>query len=274
MGDGTDRTPSRSLTVFLMRNFNVRPEFNFPYTTFRSADAFQDFLRSQRTLLDMRYAYEVSLARAARESVHHAIGTCGLCLNQTRFSTRLEGDSPDPAVPGTNWREQQVCDCPQKLNNRFRAMLQLIGAEIGLLPWMGVMLIGEGASIEPHLQARVGQMTTRRRSGGLLPAPLMAEGAYHLIISSEHLHAEPMVPRLLRTMRAALMPGGKLFFTAPFDVAAATSRAACTGAAGVLGWDILNMLERAGFDSAAAHLFWSEEFGHLGPFNLIFSASA
>jgi len=127
--------------------------------------------------------------------------------------------------------------------------------------------------IEPYLQTRVGQMTTRLRSGGAAPMPPMAEGAYHLIISSEHLQAEPMIQRLLAIMRAALMPGGKLFFSAPFDAGAATSRAARAGAPGVLGWDILNILERAGFDSAAAHLFWSEEFGHLGPFNLIFSAS-
>jgi hypothetical protein len=256
-----------------MRNLDVRPEFDFPYNTFRSAVAFQDFLRSQRTLLDARYAYEVSLVRAARENMYHSIGTCGLCLDRTRFSTRMEGDASDAAVASPNWREQQVCDCPQKLNNRFRAMLQLIGTEIGLLPWMRVLLIGEGASIEPHLQGRVGQMTMRRLSGGLPPAPPMAEGAYHLIISSEHLHAEPMIERLLAIMHAALMPGGKLFFSAPFDVAAATSRSAGVGAPGVLGWDVLKMLERAGFDSAAAHLFWSEEFGHLGPFNLIFSAS-
>lgn len=273
MGDGSDRTASRSLEALLMRNFDARPEFSFPYHTFRSALAFQDFLRSQRTLLDARYAYEVSLARAARENMHYSIGTCGLCLDQTRFSTRMEGDASGAARSDPNWREQQLCDCPQKLNNRFRAMLQLIGTEIGLLPWMRVLLIGEAASIEPYLQTRVGQMTTRLRSGGAAPMPPMAEGAYHLIISSEHLQAEPMIQRLLAIMRAALMPGGKLFFSAPFDAGAATSRAARAGAPGVLGWDILNILEKAGFDSAAAHLFWSEEFGHLGPFNLIFSAS-
>jgi hypothetical protein len=257
-----------------MRNFDVSPDFRFPYATFCSAVAFQDFQRSKRTLLDARYTYEVSLARAARENMHHSTGTCGLCLKQTRFSTRIPRDAPDAAIPAPNWREQQVCDCPQKLNNRFRAMLQLIGSEIGLLPWMRVLLIGEGASIEPHLQTQVAQMTARRRSGGLLPTPLMAAGAYHLIISSEHLHAEPSIESLLADMRAALMPGGKLFVSAPFDVAAATSRAACAGAPGVLGWDILKMLERTGFESTAAHLFWSEEFGYLGPFNLIFSASA
>jgi hypothetical protein len=256
-----------------MRNLDARRDFHFPYTTFLSAAGFQEFLRSQRSLLDARYAYEVSLAQAARENMHHSNGTCGLCLNPTGFSTRMEGDESAAANPHANWREQQVCDCPQKLNNRFRAMLQLIGSEIGLLPWMRVLLMGAGASIEPHLQARVAQMTTRRRSGDLLPIPQMAGGAYHVIVSSEHLHAEPMIQRLLVMMRTALMPGGMLFFSAPFDVAAATSREARAGAPGVLGWDILNMLEKAGFDSAAAHLFWSEEFGHLGPFNLIFSAS-
>jgi hypothetical protein len=256
-----------------MRNFDVRTDFHFPYNTFCSAAAFQEFVCSQRSLLDARYSYEVSLARAARETMHHSIGTCGLCLKQTRFSTMIPGNASDAPSPDPNWREQQVCDCPQKLNNRFRAMLQLAGTEIGLLPWMRVLLIGECASIEPYLQTRVAQMTTRRRSDGLLPAPLIEAGAYHLVISSEHLHGEPMIERLLVVMRTALMAGGKLFISARFDVSAATSRAPCAGAPGMLGWDILSILERAGFESAAAHLFWSEEFGHLGPFNLLFSAS-
>jgi hypothetical protein len=255
-----------------MRNFDVQPEFRFPYATFHDVAAFQEFVSSERSLLDSRYAYEMSLARAAGESVHDSMGTCGLCLTQTRFSTRLPVDMPGAASLEPNWREQQVCGCPQKLNSRFRAMLQLIESEIGLLPWMRVLLIGGGASIEPYLEARVAQLSTRRRSGGGQPVPLMAARAYHCIISSEHLHAEPAIQKLLGVLRAALMPGGKLFVSAPFDVAAATTRPATDGVPGVLGWDILNQLERAGFDSAAAHLFWSEEFGYLGPFNLIFSA--
>jgi hypothetical protein len=252
----------------------VESSFHFPFATFASAAAFHDFVSSNQDTLNARYAYEVSLVRAAAENIHVVPGTCGVCIRQTRFSTVIPDAAPHTDIAEPNWREQQVCGCPQQLNARFRAMLQVIETESGLLPWMRVLVLGASQSIESHIAARVAGMITRQRSARGLAAREMPAASYHLIVSSEHLHAEPMLQAVLETMRGALMPGGKLVFTAPFDAAAAQSRPPRAGQAGVLGWDILEQIERAGFDSAAAHLFWSEEFGYLGPFNLIFSASA
>ena len=260
--------------VFQMRRFDVETSFHFPYATFASAAAFAEFSGDSQRLFDARYAYEVALARAARENSHISPGTCGICLSQTTFSTIIPDAAPHTENPEPNWREEQVCACPERLNARFRAMLQVIDAESGLLPWMRVLVLGASQAIEQHIDVRVAAMITRRRSGRLQPATEREEAAYHLIVSSEHLHAEPMLQKTLQSMHAALMPGGKLLFTAPFDARATETRPSRPGAPGVLGWDILDRIERAGFDSAAAHLFWSEEFGYLGPFNLIFSASA
>jgi hypothetical protein len=257
-----------------MRRFDVESSFHFPYATFASAAAFHDFVASSQEALNTRYAYEVSLARAAVENIHVSPGTCGICLDQTRFSTVIPDAAPHTPVPEPNWREQQVCACAQQLNARFRAMLQVIDTESGLLPWMRVLVLGASQAIEPHIRAQVAAITARLRSGRGVALPQAEAASYHLIVSSEHLHAEPMLQAVLEGMRTALRPGGKLVFTAPFDVGAADSRPDRPGAPGVLGWDILDRIQRAGFESAAAHLFWSEEFGYLGPFNLIFSASA
>ena len=41
-----------------------------------------------------------------------------------------------------------------------------------------------------------------------------------------------------------------------------------------LGWDILDLLRDAGFSTARAHVYWSDELGYLGSGNMIFLAVA
>ena len=75
----------------------------------------------------------------------------------------------------------------------------------------------------------------------------------------------------LAQVAARLVPGGTLVFTAPFDADRPT-----TGRQGDrqrIGWDILALARTAGLRRAAAHLYWSAEFGYLGARNFIFTAS-
>jgi len=261
---------------------NADAAFHFPFETFRSAAGFRHFLHTNRALLDQRYAYETACAAATQEPVLMTPGSCGLCLRATSFTTQMPerlSEAADRAAPGNdvlepNWREQQLCGCPDRLNCRFRAMLHYIEAEIDPPPWTRLLLLGAAQSIETRLLRMAAQVAVRARSGRLLRAPRFEAQAYHLILSCEHLHAEQAMDAVLAGLRDALMPGGHLVFTAPFDTASDVSIAPGPGRTGVLGWDILPRLARAGFSAAAAHLFWSEEFGYLGPFNLIFSAAA
>lgn len=261
---------------------NADAAFHFPFETFRSATGFRQFLHSNRALLDQRYAYEAACAAAARDPVLISPGSCALCLRATSFSTQMS-DCPGEAADRTaqansvvepNWREQQLCGCPDRLNCRFRALLHYIEAEIDPPPWTRLLLLGAAQSIESRLQCMAAQVAVRARSGRLLRAPRFEPQAYHMILSCEHLHAEQAIDAVFAGLRDALMPGGHLVFTAPFDTASDVTISPPQGRAGVLGWDILPRLARAGFSAAAAHLFWSEEFGYLGPFNLIFSAAA
>ena len=245
--------------------------FRFPFERFSSPTSFHDFLQARQSLLDARYSYETALAQAATDPMLISTGSCGLCLRATSFSTQM----PEPGgQTEPNWREQLVCGCPNRLSNRFRALLHFLAAEIDPPAWARLLLLGAAQPIEPYLQRRVAAVAVRARSGRLLRAPRFEPQAYHLILSCEHLHAEAALDSVLAGLREALMPGGRLVFTAPFDTAAAASTISRAGRPGVLGWDILSRLTQAGFVAPAAQLFWSEEFGYLGPFNLIFAASA
>ena len=245
--------------------------FFFPFESFTSQAAFTVFATEQRAVLDQRYRYEMARAAAA-DPVLVQPGSCGLCLRATRFSTQL----PAPAAPqnSPNWREQQVCDCGEGLTCRLRGLLHFITAEIDPPPWTRLLLLGAAHNIEARLQRTAASVAVRARTGRLLRAPRFEPQAYHLIISCEHLNAEPARAEVLLGLRDALMPGGHLVFTAPFDIAATHSTPAAGGNMGVLGWDILDQLAAAGFRGGAAHLYWSEEFGYLGPYNLVFSAVA
>jgi hypothetical protein len=252
---------------------NAETGFRFPFQTFRSAASFADFVRAQQKLLDLRYGYEQARAASAQGPVMVSAGSCGLCLRATSFSTNLPAaDAPSGTQP--NWREEMHCGCPHRLNNRFRALLHFLASDVDPPDWARILLLGAAQPIEPYLQRRGGAVSVRARSGRLLRAPRFEAQSYHLILSSEHLHTEPELDAVLAGLRDALMPGGRLMFTAPFDTASAACRPPCGGAGGVLGWDVLKRLTMAGFSAPAAHLFWSEEFGYLGPFNLIFAASA
>ena len=252
---------------------NADTGLRLPFDTFRSEAAFEAFVAAKRALLDLRYSYETARAAASREMIAVSQGSCGLCLRATSFTTempeRVDGQTREP-----NWREQMFCACPNRLNNRFRGLLQFVMSEIQPPPWTRLLLLGAAYPIEAYLQRRVAAVAVRARSGRLLRAPRFEAEAYHLILSCEHLQAETALDDVLAGLRDALIPGGRLVFTAPFDTASVASKPPRDGNPGVLGWDILTRLAGAGFVAPAAHLFWSEEFGYLGPFNLIFSASA
>jgi hypothetical protein len=270
----TSRTKRRlHLIALAQQPRDIEPHMRFPYERFGSIAAFRDYLKTHQTKLDARYAFEAERSQDGTPTELQAPGTCGLCLRAAHFTTH-KPHSGNGAHVEVNWREQQVCDCQERLTCRFRALLHFITAEIDPPAWTRMLLLGSAQSIEPSLQRLVAQVAVRARAGRLLRAPRFERQAYHLILSSDHLHAEPDLDIVLSRLREALLPGGQMVFTAPFDTGAEASLPPSDDRIGLLGWDILARLAQAGFASPAAHLFWSAEFGYLGPFNLIFTASA
>lgn len=270
------------------------PALRLPCEVFRSAEAFRAFRHAQADLLDTRYGRERALG--SREAFLRLDGTCGLCLAVTRFDSATAGGEATPdgrLVP--NWREQQRCGCAHHLGCRERALLHLAAPHLGARDWFRAALLGEpgglgraltarldGVALWPRLSASLG--TPASPSAQRLPAP---DAALHMLLCPDHLHHVPALDAALAEAARVLSPGGMLLFTVPFHVDAEATvsdfsrlprragalPAYCAEPVHRIGWDILERVRGAGFVDCAAHCYWSEELGYLGPFNMIFLAS-
>jgi hypothetical protein len=270
----------------------TRVHVRFPSVSFVSLAEYEEYLRDTRSRLDARYAYERGLASAGEDILRD--GTCAPCLRRARFTARTAGgEALDDGRLMPNWREQLVCDCEDRLNNRHRALLHFLAAEAGLRPWSRVLLFGPPSALDRRIAAAAASLASIPRLGF---APAGAPGyrlgagdaAVHLVVSADALHRVPPLAALLAELRRVLVAGGSFVFTVPFHVRAAHSVARLEGLprlsgrlpteAGsevhALGWDLLDRLRDAGFGTARAHAYWSDELGYLGSGNMIFSAVA
>jgi len=250
---------------------------NMPAVRFADQAAFSEWASAHRDRLDAQFAYERTLATA--EPVLTQPGTCAPCLAVTDFSSPTEGGDrlrDGKMVP--NWREGMVCGCADRLSSRQRALLHFVQAT-GVLPWTRLLIFGAPEPADARFAALAFETVSQRR---------LEHGAagesFHLVVSKDFLQFVPPLKRVLETLAARLVEGGRFIFTIPFYHTAAQSEfmaptgfhgqmpAEFRGDAHKFGWDLLEMLRDAGFRDAAAYLYWSEELGYLGPMNFIFRA--
>jgi SAM-dependent methyltransferase len=261
----------------------------FPSASFVSFAEFEEYSRDMQPRLDARYLYELGLA-SKDESILRD-GTCAPCLRRARFIARTAGGQAlDDGRLLPNWREELVCDCEDRLNNRNRATLHFLLAVAGLRGWSRVLLFGPPGAADRRIAAQAGFVASVPRAGRSRPGYRIdaADAAFHLVVSSDYLHCVPPLEPVLAELRRVLVPGGYFVFTVPFRARAARTvtrleglprvggrlPAEAGGEVHALGWDILELLRAAGFADARAHITWSDELGYLGPFNMIFSAVA
>lgn len=260
----------------------------FPAETFLSQTEFDLFCSARQSLLDARFAYEQSLPAAARP------GTCAPCLQTASFAPANLAENtsaPEKNAPDTNapdWREGQLCDCPHRLGQRARAVLHFLQSRAGLGPTTRLLLFGPAGPLHARLAEGLHTVTHQPR---LLPAPLRldtASAAFTVVLSWDYLHRVPPLAEALAEIRRSLAPGGRFVFTVPFHYRAAGTRSRLAhvprragrlppefrGEVHEIGWDILPMLDAAGFARSEAHGYWSDELGYLGAHNMLFSASA
>lgn len=252
----------------------------FPGETFVSKAEFDAYCRASQAERDLRYGYEASLAAAG---ALERDGSCASCLGPARFRS-VADSAPD-------WRDGQVCDCAASLGQRARAMLHLLEAEGGLDPWSRVLVVGPEPPLGGRLAAgrpaphRIGRLQADDGARLRLAA---GERAYTLVLAWDYLQRVPPLVEMLAEIRRVLSPGGRFLFTLPFHYRAANTvsrlghvprlggrlPAEFRGEIHDIGWDVLDMLEQAGFAQARAHHYWSDELGYLGAFNFLFVASA
>lgn len=231
---------------------------------------FERWFAQARPVLDQRWLYERQQIEAGLSATRD--GTCGICLNPARFS------SPAPADQ-RNWREEMLCGCPHQLNNRQRALLHFLRAHQALSPALRAAVVGPETALEAKLAAwGLRPRALPRLIAGRLAA---ADGAFDAVICGDYLQFVLPALAMLHELARVARPGAVLVLTVPFDVGAAQtlSRAhdlppeAMESAEPLhlFGWDLLDGLRDAGFYDVAAHFYWSDEFGYLGPFNMIVS---
>jgi len=242
----------------------------FPATSIASQDEFDAWGVTERPIFDQRWLYEQQQIKAGLSTVRD--GTCGLCLAPTTFRS----EAPDDA---RNWREEMRCGCAMQLSNRERAILHFLRARGAVARGRQFTLTGRESQIEGKLR-EWGHEVVRlpRLLGGRLR---LENSCTDQLICADYLqHVPPVVP-FMREVARIIRSGGELCLTVPFDVNAPGTksrmielpRSAVESAVPLhlFGWDLLDLLRDIGFAEVAAHFFWSDEFGYLGPFNMIIS---
>jgi hypothetical protein len=242
----------------------------FRVAEFRSREEFDDYLKDNERLLGHRWLYEQSLASEEEQVV--LAGSCGLCLEEAEFTSRTEGGEATMAGRVPNWREGMICNCERRLINRQRALLHYILDTRALEPWMRVFSLGDLGPMQPVLESCAAKLTcgpdalmqTNRERDEL------RHPGYHLVVSAEQLNNANASTELFAVLNRILTRGGQFVFTAPFDPHVAPGPS--PDPASPCDWSLIPRLLDGGFTIAKACLFWSEEFGYLGPRNLIFVA--
>ena len=271
---------------YLNKEFEL---LRFPSQEFRSLAEFRQYRQEFRDQFDTRYRHELSLA----SSDDHVLlnGTCGPCLKSTQFiSATADGEELPDGRRVPHWREQLLCACEARLNNRERAVLHLINAKLGAGRWSGILTFGPPEAVARHLPSTSENVLECHR----LPASRSdrafrlpeADQSRDMVISIDYLDRVPALADIFAEIARILRPGGAFVFTVSFFAESALTisnvqnlrkgnllPAEAPHRVHNIGWDILPMLCAQGFEDAWADFYWSKEFGYLGTANPIFVAT-
>jgi SAM-dependent methyltransferase len=239
-------------------------------------------------------------------------GLCVNCGTYTDLRVAVDDRSNAAGRRVPNWREQQICvECG--LNSRTRAALHAVQSWLDVGPDDAIYLMEQTTPLFRALAARyprlvaseyLGDRTARGKSlGGIRNEDATRltfdDGAFSTVLSFEVFEHIPDYRQAFRESARALRPGGRLVFTAPFvtgnDHTLVRARPETNGTVvhieppeyhgdplspkgGILcfqhfGWDMLDALHEAGFESTEALLLWSRQFGYLGDNQLLFVAT-
>ena len=239
---------------------------------FRDYAEFSAYLQKMEPLRSARWLYERSLAAAEPEIT--LAGTCGICLCPARFrSGTAGGERLDGGAMVPNFREEMACDCEAALINRERGLLHFLLYKRLLSLATRVLAIGASRSLNGLLERYVSDLTCHGGPLGPLPpgagSDRKAPRRYHLLVAVDQFDGSVLSQQRLEMMYNELVEGGRVVFTAPFNLG---DPATVSDDDPLPGWSILRRFRIAGFRDAIAHGFWSEEFGYLGLNNFVFQA--
>ncbi len=230
---------------------------------------------------------------------------CAVCKGHFAMSI-ARGADPE----NTNWRDTLNCQC--QLNSRQRAAFHFLVQRSKPLNSLNIYVCEQTTPFYQAVGRSAGHMVGSEYLGDdLAGGHINAHGVRHESATSltfpdasfdrylsfavfEHI---PDYSKAFKEAARVLRPGGKLFFTVPFDPGLQEHQIRAQvlpdgeiehilppeyhgdpmSQAGVLcfqifGWDILDDLKHSGFETAAAYLYYSRQYGYLGELPVIFEA--
>jgi SAM-dependent methyltransferase len=213
--------------------------------------------------------------------------------------------------PSPNWRERVCCEHCQ-LNNRMRAAIHYLLAFGGAFELDCVYVTEQVTPLFKVLKGRMpnsvgseylpetiprGSTTPEGVRNETLTDLTFGSGSFRHLLTFDVLEHVPDTDRALSECARVLRPGGSIEFTVPFDLGSATTlkRASVRrngsiehhlapeyhgdplNKAGILsfytfGWDLLRRVESHGFEKARAFIYWSQELGYYGGYQVLFTA--
>lgn len=267
-------------------------------STQREFDKHIDRLRAESTI---RSARERALSEG-KECVR-TLGYCFVCSRWATFSSSWAYSYEQEGRLQINWREQ--LECPHcGLNNRMRAAIHLAAEEGVPLATSHVYATEQVTQLFQQVKLRARSVVGSEFLGdaialgacnahGVMNQDLtkltFADNEFDLILCFEVLEHVPNYVGAFEECARVLKPGGKMMFSAPFDVNAATNQIRARvrddgtvehieppeyhgdplSDAGCLcyqklGWEMLDQMKQAGFRNVYGLLYYSTDYGYLG----------
>jgi len=202
-----------------------------------------------------------------------------------------------------NWREQLVCPVTG-LNNRLRAAVHLADSELGLIPGESIYLTEQTTPLfrffqkrhpkivdSEYLESKVSQGSIDK--SGIRNEDLtrlsFEDKSFDIVLSFECLEHVPNFDKAMKEMARVLKPGGKMMWSVPFrsDRETNLNRAELKPDGTIVhheppeyhgdplnpegclcfthfGWQMLDQVKNAGFQTVYAVFYWSDIFCYFG----------
>lgn len=275
--------------------------------------SFADYRRHEENTNARRSEWSEQERELARPEDEFRIpGFCYPCNKQVGLAVDYLYAPETDGLKLPNWRERLVCESCG-LNNRLRGSIHMFDRYCSPQPEQNIYITEQTTPMYQWLTARYPHVTGSEYLGHQVAFGATTESGirnesltrltfpddhFDQILSFDVLEHIPDYRAALAECHRVLKPGGRLLLSVPFIMSAhetlIRAQVSETGevrhllpaeyhgdplsSEGCLcfyhfGWDLLEGLDAAGFESAMALLYWSRDYGYLGGEQALFLAT-
>lgn len=264
-----------------------------------------------------RVEIEKSLAKKLRLSARKIFGKKKISVPGFSYTAQASVNFVLDSLYGTpeapNWRERLVCPVTH-LNNRIRASVHVMDCECGPCLNSDIYITEQVTPLYKYLSDFYPNLVGSEFLGSKVPAGCPDENgirnedltslsfekdSFDFCLSFDCLEHIPSFGKGFSEIYRVLKPGGKLLWSAPFDLNRKENiirarlkedgkvehllapeyhgNPVSTGGDGslcftVFGWEVLETIKKVGYSDSYAIIYWSDTFGYLGGHQSLFVA--